>query len=320
MMNSSPGMGHSTAAFAEGVTALLGYLSRQQYSFITVTPATHARILARRGGKAAGSLRSAFGWNAEFDANLLPSNLFARLREGEVITPSGTMWRSSVRVSSLQALLLAHSSFPTNDADAVFFGPDTYRFTSAIMRRLQADDQITRAVDIGCGTGAAGILIARSRPNAEVFLSDINSRALQYASVNAATARVANVSICRSDILSQLQGQFDFIVANPPYLVDAKQRSYRHGGGSTGTELGSSILEAALERLTPNGRGLIYTGAPVAEGEDLFRSQAEAVLGAHAATWTYEELDPDVFGEELEQPAYATVERIAAVVLEFRKR
>jgi hypothetical protein len=36
--------------------------------------------------------------------------------------------------------------------------------------------------------------------------------------------------------------------------------------------------------------------------------------------WTYEEVDPDVFGEELETEAYRAADRIAAVVLNVRKR
>mgnify|MGYP001283916702 CR=1 FL=1 len=43
--------------------------------------------------------------------------------------------------------------------------------------------------------------------------------------------------------------------------------------------------------------------------------RAMALLRAAPVAWTYEEVDPDVFGEELESPAYSTADRIAAVVL-----
>ena len=52
------------------------------------------------------------------------------------------------RFSTLTDLLLAHSRYPTIDADAVFFGPDTYRFCKPI------SDTIKTAVDIGCGSAA----------------------------------------------------------------------------------------------------------------------------------------------------------------------
>ena len=54
------------------------------------------------------------------------------------------------RFSTLNDLLLAHSPYPTTDADAVFFGPDTYLFCKLI------SDAIKTAVDIGCGSGAGG--------------------------------------------------------------------------------------------------------------------------------------------------------------------
>ena len=312
-------MGNQSSDFRRAVTALLEYLSRQRYGFVTVTPSTHARVVARRRGKAAKTLRDAFGWNMPFDKDLLPPNLFAMLHADEVVRRTDGLWLSNVRVASLDSHLFVHSAYPTQEEDAVFFGPDTYRFASAVQRRLRTDQSITRVADIDCGTGAAEIQIAQSNPKADVLLSDINKRALQFAATNAAAANVANVSIHYSDILAQLPGDFDFIVANPPYMVDVAQRAYRYGGASQGTELSLRILEAALERLIPNGSGLIYTGAPVAAGKDIFRAGAESIFSRHRATWTYDEIDRDVFGEELDQPAYLNVERIAAVVLEFRK-
>ncbi len=312
-------MDNQSSGFAQGVAALLKDLSIRQYQFITVTPATHERVVSREKYAVAETLRDAFGWNLPFQHGLLRSDLHAQLQSADVIMPCGNLWHSKVRVASLGEQLLVHSAYPTHQADAVFFGPDTYRFVTAISRRLNAGRPVKRAADIGCGTGAAGILIARARPEAEVLLGDINARALQFATINTAAASAANVSVQYSDILFQLPGDFDFIVANPPYMVDAARRGYRDGGAAHGTELSLRILASSLERLSPQGSGLIYTGAPVRRGVDLFRKEAEVLLAKHGARWSYEEIDPDVFGEELEQAAYAGVERIAAIVIEFEK-
>ena len=51
------------------------------------------------------------------------------------------------------------------------------------------------------------------------------------------------------------------------------------------------------------------------DGRDAFLEAARAMLTSDAFGWTYRELDPDVFGEELEKPGYERVERIAAVAL-----
>ncbi|MNW22127.1 hypothetical protein D3C71_2234470 [compost metagenome] len=50
-------------------------------------------------------------------------------------------------------------------------------------------------------------------------------------------------------------------------------------------------------------------------GRDPFLAAVEPLLSGDHFGWTYHEVDPDVFGEELLQPGYESVERIAAVVL-----
>ena len=64
---------------------------------------------------------------------------------------------------------------------------------------------------------------------------------------------------------------------------------------------------------------MLYTGVALRAGEDPLLGQLGPALQRSGACWRYRELDPDVFGEELERPAYAEVERIAAVLLEVRR-
>jgi hypothetical protein len=58
---------------------------------------------------------------------------------------------------------------------------------------------------------------------------------------------------------------------------------------------------------------ILYTGAPVVSGEDRFLAVLTRAFAATSRSFHYEEIDPDVFGEELDQPCYAHVDRIAAV-------
>jgi methylase of polypeptide subunit release factors len=203
----------------------------------------------------------------------------------------------------------------------VFFGPDTYRFARAIKAGLrERTAPIANAVDIGCGAGPGGILVAKHAPAARVLMTDINDAALRLARVNAALAGTTNAIAHRSDILADVDGAFDLIASNPPYLNDALQRAYRHGGGHFGADLSLRILDAALPRLAPAGSLILYTGTAIVAGRDLFRESALPRLTAGDLAWIYEEIDPDVFGEELEAPAYRAADRIAAVVLNVRKR
>lgn len=295
----------------------LGHVLKEcGYRFITVTPATHARINNRPGNEWARNLEDVFGWSRPFESSLLSNEIFTLMRTAEVIAPHLNHWRSLVRVSTLGNELFFHSAYPTAEADAVFFGPDTYRFIAAIERQIALTSMcIRRAVDIGCGAGPGAITVASNFPEAQVLALDINDCALRLAAINAALAGVINVHPCHSNLLSQTEGMFDFIVANPPYLTDSAQRAYRDGGGILGSGLSLEIIDSALQRLSPEGTLLLYTGVAILNGVDRFRLEVEQKLCDAVVHWHYMEIDPDVFGEELLQEPYADADRIAIVIL-----
>lgn len=311
----------TTADTTEAALLQLGRaLVESGYRFTTVTPATHARVNARPGNERARSPTDVFGWSRPFARGLLPANWMRQMEAAGVLVPQGDDWRSDVRASALGDTLFLHSAYPTTASDAVFFGPDTYRYVGAIDRHLgqlaaAGGQPVRRAIDIGCGSGAAAVRIALAEPGAEVIGVDINDRALSYSRVNARLAETSNTAWVKSDLLAAVDGQFDLIVANPPYLLDAEERVYRHGGGGLGEGLSLDIVKLAGRRLAPGGTLLLYTGTAVCGGVDRFRAAAAERLNGAGLAWRYEELDPDVFGEELAAPAYSKADRIAAVLL-----
>lgn len=304
----------------EETLVLLGrWLKSTDYRFITVTPATHARVNARPGAQLARDLRDVFGWSRPFEAALLPDQVVEWLREGGLLIEEAGSLRSRVRYSTLDEQLYAHSSYPTSAAEAVFFGPDTYRFAALIEAELERLPlrEGARILDLGCGGGPGGMVaaLASEFSDPELVLADINPQALIHARANAALADLERVAFVQSDLCAQVEGEFDLIVANPPYLVDASARTYRDGGGPLGGGLSQRIVVEGLPRLAPGGRLVLYTGAAIVDGADpLFDS---LLPGLQQSGWpfSYRELDPDVFGEELETPAYQAADRIAAVAL-----
>src|ERR1700709_1915254 len=136
-----------------GLSGLIAFLKEENYRFITPTPATHSRNNQRLGNERARNLTDAFGWSRPFSSSLIPDPLFGLLRDGAAIFECAGGWKSSVRASTLAGDLFLHSAFPTVSPDAVFFGPDTYRFARAIRNNLLADRrQLGRALDLGCGS------------------------------------------------------------------------------------------------------------------------------------------------------------------------
>lgn len=301
-------------AEASPMDALVRFLKEQSYQFTTVTPLTHERVNDR--GNEHGTLRDAFGWNTSFTKQLLPNDLFEMLRNADLVVPDGAAWRSRIRAASIGSDLFLHSAYPTAEKDSVFFGPDTYRFCRLIRQTLSTRrTPVRRAVDIGCGTGAGGVAIARSISCGEIIWADISDRALEFCAVNLRQTDILNRQIMKSDLFASLDGMFDLIVANPPYLNDSLRRAYRHGGGELGSHLSERIVVESLLCMAPGASLILYTGSPIVDGVDHFRTKVESCLTGTAARWTYHEIDPDVFGEELELPDYQRVDRIAAVAL-----
>lgn len=95
-------------------------LKEHGYRFITPTPLTHERVYQRLPTPLAVDLRDVFGWSMPFDNQLLPEAFREELQQADVIEKHDALWRSAVRWSSLDDLLLAHSAYPTTQSDAVF--------------------------------------------------------------------------------------------------------------------------------------------------------------------------------------------------------
>lgn len=291
---------------------MIRLLHRAGYDFVCPTPLTHERVLARPDRRTARTLRDVFGWSLPFEGGFLPTPILDALQGAGGVRRAGYCWKAGLRASSLDGDLFLHSAYPTREKDAVFFGPDTYRFAGFLKQELAGKPRPARAVEIGTGSGAGAVQVARLAAPSRLIVTDVNPEALALADANLAAAGVsAELRLC--DGLDALDGPFDLVVANPPYMVDSGDRAYRNGGDMRGARLSLDWARASAERLAPGGRMLLYTGSAIVDGEDELKSALAASLDWRRYSLAYRELDPDVFGEELGHDAYRDVERIAAV-------
>jgi methylase of polypeptide subunit release factors len=293
------------------LAALLSDLRARSYRFVSPTPATHARVIARPDKQGARTLRDVFGWSLPFEPDLLPREMLASLEQADAVEEHGNMLKSRVRVSSMDGHLFLHSAYPTVDDQSVFLGPDSYRFVAFVQAEL-ASNGVRRLVDVGAGAGVGGLMAAPLVPQARITLLDANPAALRLAAVNAHDAGVSAELVEGCGIEDVPEGP-DVVLANPPYMIDSEGRTYRDGGDMHGARVSLDWTLNGARRLAPGGRVLLYTGVAMVEGRDELREALERELPALGCTLRYRELDPDVFGEELEKPAYAGVERIAAI-------
>jgi release factor glutamine methyltransferase len=74
-----------------------------------------------------------------------------------------------------------------------------------------------RVLDVGTGTGAIALALAQERPGAQVVATDASAAALALARENAEANDLA-VELVETDLIAGLQGTFDLVVSNPPYV------------------------------------------------------------------------------------------------------
>jgi hypothetical protein len=311
-----PGGDDRRAALLE----LLQLLAGRGYQFVTATPGTHTRVVARPDRQEARTLRDVLGWSLPFTPDVVPADVLALLRAAGAVSPrDGDRLGADLRVSSVQGTLFLHSAFPTLAQDSVFLGPDSYRFADLIVARMGALPAGARILDYAAGAGVGGISAARRHRDSLLTLADINPKASFLSSINAEFAGLAH-EIVSATTPGDVAGTFDLIVTHPPFMMDSEGRAYRDGGDLYGARLSLDWVMAGIAKLTPGGRLILHTGVSIVDGRDVLLEQIDAQVRGPEWDIDYHELDPDIFSEDLDQPAYAEVERIAAVGLCITRR
>jgi release factor glutamine methyltransferase len=148
--------------------------------------------------------------------------------------------------------------------------PETELLVELALQRIPVHGHF-RVLDLGTGSGAIAISIAKNRPDANVVAVDASEAALQVARENAQRLGVANTSFLQSEWFSELGGQrYDLIISNPPYVaagdVHLSQGDVRFepvsalASGADGLDDIRRIAGQAGDFLEPGGRLLLEHG------------------------------------------------------------
>lgn len=96
--------------------------------------------------------------------------------------------------------------------------PETERLVEECIKRL-TETNGKYVLDIGAGSGAIGVSIAKELPNTKVLACDLSEDALEVAKLNAEKLEATNIKFIKSDVFSEIKyKEFDLIVSNPPYI------------------------------------------------------------------------------------------------------
>ena len=139
--------------------------------------------------------------------------------------------------------------------------PETEELVEMILKQITGEN--LQILDVGCGSGVIGLSLAAEKPSSHVTLVDVSEDALGLTRENAKKLGVSNVDILRSDLLNQVTGSFDLIVANLPYVPESEAatmaRELAHDpalalfSGAEGMDLLRRFIPVAVSFLKPGG-------------------------------------------------------------------
>ncbi len=155
-------------------------------------------------------------------------------------------------------------------ADTLIPRPDTETLVEAALAKISPQEK-SQILDLGTGTGAIALAIAKYRPLAQVTAVDASESALKTAQENAQNLQIANVQFILSNWFDALKNQrFDVIVSNPPY-IEANDAHLKQGdlrfepisalaSGMDGLDDIRAIIAQAPQHLNPRGWLLLEHG------------------------------------------------------------
>lgn len=120
-----------------------------------------------------------------------------------------------------------------------------------------------RVLDLGCGYGPIGIVVAKFMPDSTVTMVDVNGRAVELANLNIQLNNILNATVfCGDGFLPIRSEKFDLILTNPPIRA-GKAVLYR-------------LIEESVEHLNPGGR--FCSVLRTKQGARTYRNQMDTVF------------------------------------------
>ena len=175
--------------------------------------------------------------------------------------------------------------------DVLIPRPETEHLVEAVVDFLESRAGSQRILDLGTGSGAIAVCVAKECPRAEVWATDVSAVALEVARENARRHGVGHrIRWLQGDLFTPLRGSagsFDALVSNPPYIpsvgmarlprdVGEWEPALALDGGRDGMDFYRRIVRDGTPRLREGGLLALEVGDDLAGPvSDLFRAHGE---------------------------------------------
>ena len=259
------------------------------------------------------------------------------LESAGLLVPDGDAVHGAARLVPHDELLIAsdHAGAAETHADHV---PGVHR-PSVALAHLTVRRSGERALDLCTGNGIQAILLAAHAEH--VVATDVNGRALAYATFNAALNGAENIETRAGSFFEPVMGeQFDLVVANPPYVVSPESAYLFRDGGMRGDAVSELVVRSTSPSLAPGAFACLLIAWSLDPGDPAARprrwlegSGCDALL-LHTSTddpietatvWNRDLVDrPEAYADALDRwLAYYRelgIERLGYACLVLRKR
>ena len=173
------------------------------------------------------------------------------------------------------------------DARALVPRPETEILVERALALIEKLDS-PRVLDVGTGSGAIALALADEHPGAQIVALDSSPEALALARENAAACEL-EIELRPGDIRDSIEGRFDLVVSNPPYVLpeeietlEPEVRDWEPREALVGVGVPETLAERSRELLAPGG----WLAVELGEGQQAVYAALLDDLGYEAVTIT----------------------------------
>lgn len=216
-----------------------------------------------------------------------------------ILVRSGDLYFSLLKITPCEGYSFISSIANVTPGEFVYLGWDSLVFAKYLRDSLHKES-INRCLDLCTGSGIQSVIISPFCK--EIIASDVNPNTPILGRANAYLNGVANIDFIISDLFAKIEGKFDLITINPPYVfLPAPEETTRcgYGGENLGMDITLKIFEQLNEYMTEKGSARMITASPVINGKEILIEAIRKKISKKKLAFKFKKLVSHVVHEQL---------------------